>query len=175
MNTETTKERTPRWRRWTKVLLIDIAIVLFVYFSVQWVIGRDSISGQAPSLQGQTLNGEQVSLSGFRGNPVLVHFWASWCRICQFEHTSIDNISEDYQVITVMTRSGDEQEARSYLNEKGITATVILDEEGLLADSYNVRGVPASFIIDSEGQVDDVEIGYSSELGLRLRLWLASW
>lgn len=164
-----------RWRRWTRIIIIDVLIFLVVYFSVQLWIGRDALSGDAPALQGVLVSGQPVSLADFRGKPVLVHFWASWCGICRFEHKSIDSIAEDYTVITVMTRSGNEQEARQYLAENDIRSKVILDETGDLADSFNVRGVPASFIINRQGEIDDVEIGYSSEWGLRARLWLADW
>lgn len=157
------------------MVLIDLAIFLLVYSVVQWWIGRDALSGPAPALQGQSVDGQAISLQAFRGRPVLVHFWASWCQICQLEHATIDNIAADHAVITVMTRSGSEEEALQYLREKDIHATVILDEEGDLADHYNVRGVPASFIINANGEIDDVEIGYSSEIGLRARLYLAGW
>lgn len=121
------------------------------------------------------MDGRALSLQAFQGRPLLVHFWASWCRVCQLEQATIDSIAADHAVITVMTRSGGEVEARQYLRERGIRATVILDETGVLADRYRVRGVPASFIINAKGEVVDVEIGYSSEIGLRARLYLASW
>jgi peroxiredoxin len=54
-----------------------------------------------------------------------------------------------------------------------LSFTVLMDESGVLARRWGVRGVPATFIIDSEGRVDYAGQGYSTELGLRLRLWLA--
>jgi thiol-disulfide isomerase/thioredoxin len=163
------------WRRWSKILVLDLLVFLGVYFAVQWWTGRDRLSGIAPALQGISVDGRAISLQAYQGRPVLLHFWASWCRICQLQHGTIDNIAKDHAVITVMTRSGNQIEAMQYLRETGIRAAVILDEEGKLADSYRVRGVPASFIINAKGEVVDVEIGFSSEIGLRARLYLASW
>lgn len=175
MNTPVEQQQVPRKRRWLKVLFIDILIFLVVYMAAQWWLGRGAPTGKAMNIEALATNGELVSLSAMHGKPVLLHFWASWCGICRFEHGSIDSIAEDHQVITIMTRSGTEAEALQYLAENKISARVILDEDGELADSYKVRGVPASFIIDADGNITDVEIGYSSELGLRLRMWLASW
>lgn len=175
MNTTKEKHKSTRKRHWLKVLLLDILIFLVVYMAAQWWLGRDAPTGKAINIEARTTSGEEFSLASLQGQPVLLHFWASWCRICRFEHGSIDSIARDHQVITVMTRSGGEAEARKYLAENNISARVILDEDGMLADLYKVRGVPASFIIDADGNIDDMEAGYSSELGLRIRLWLATW
>lgn len=164
-----------RKRRWLKVLVIDVVIFLVVYMAAQWWLGRGAPSGLATDFVAVDTQGKRIVLADYRGKPLLLHFWASWCGICRFEHGSIDNIAADHAVITVMTRSGSEDEARHYLHENDISARVILDEDGELADSYRVRGVPASFIINANGEIADVEIGYSSELGLRARLWLAGW
>ncbi len=173
--TSADNSRPSRKRHWLKVLLIDIAIFLIVYMAAQWWLGRGAATGQAEDFVAIDTQGNRVALADYRGKPLLLHFWASWCGICRFEHGSIDNIAEDHAVITVMTRSGSEKEARQYLHENKINALVILDEDGELADRYRVRGVPASFIVDANGEIADVEIGYSSELGLRARLWLAAW
>lgn len=175
MNSLPAKAIPSRWRRWSRILLVDLLVFLCVYFAVQWWLGHGRLSGPAPELQGVSVDGRALSLQAFQGRPLLVHFWASWCRVCQLEQATIDSIAADHAVITVMTRSGGEVEARQYLRERGIRATVILDETGVLADRYRVRGVPASFIINAKGEVVDVEIGYSSEIGLRARLYLASW
>jgi peroxiredoxin len=151
-------------------------VLLFVgvYQGTQWWKGRDAPSGIAPDLAGVTLDGNTVSLQQLRGQPVLLHFWASWCGICRFEQAAIDAIAEDYAVITVMTRSGGWHAAQAYVAEQGIRAPVLVDPDGALADGYGVRGVPATYVIDADGNIDDVEIGYSSEAGLRARLWWAS-
>ena len=50
---------------------------------------------------------------------------------------------------------------------------VLLDTSGELATSFGVKGVPASFILDPNGEITFVESGYTTELGLRVRLWLS--
>lgn len=159
-----------RWRS----LVIYLLLFVGIYQGIQLWKGRDAPSGPAPELAGVTLEGEVLSLQEMRGQPVLLHFWASWCGVCRLEQDTIDALARDHAVITVMTRSGEWQDAQAYVAEQGIQAPVILDPEGKLADAYGVRGVPATYVIDAAGNIKDVEIGYSTEPGLRARLWWAS-
>jgi len=62
-----------------------------------------------------------------------------------------------------------------YMRENGLDFPVLLDESGLLSVAWGVRGVPSSFIIDADGQIRHLAVGYTTELGLRFRLWLAGW
>lgn len=145
---------------------------LLVFFGVRAYQHRDIASGQAPVLSGRSLDGRTVSTAA-PGKPLLIHFWASWCRICRFEQNSIDAISKDHPVITVAMQSGGNEEVARHLHEQGIGFTVINDEHGDLSHQFGVRVVPTTFIIDTSGKIRFVEVGYSSELGLRARLWLA--
>jgi peroxiredoxin len=158
------------WIRNTIYTLLFLLLILGVRSFVQ----RTAISGQAPAFVGVLQNGTQVNLHDYRGSPVLVHFWASWCSICQLEEKSIESISRDYPVITVATQSGNADEVRAYMTRQGLNFPVVMDEQGELANLYGAIGVPVSYIIDSDGEVRFVEFGYSTEIGLRVRMWLAS-
>jgi len=59
------------------------------------------------------------------------------------------------------------------MEENNLSYPVIIDEDGILAKQYGVRGVPASFIVNPEGIIAFTEIGYTTNWGLRIRLWLA--
>lgn len=161
----------PRARYWR--WLRDIFLVLVVVFGVQWWQSRDLPLGAAPSLAGADLQGQPLALLNQQGKPVLVHFWATWCPICRLEEGSIASIAEDHAVLTVATNSGSAEEVAAYLKEQGVDFPVILDESGDLARRWNVHGVPASFVINDEGDIDYAAVGYSTELGLRARLFLA--
>ncbi len=157
-------------RRW----LINITILLVVYWAVQSYQSRDAVtSGLAPDIEGVTLSGEALSLQSLRGEPVLVYFWASWCGICSLTRDSIDNIAQQHAVITIASQSGGAAEVQRYIDENNVTAPVINDEQGHFGQRYGVKAFPSIFIIDSQGEISDVEIGLSSEWGLRLRLWWA--
>ncbi len=130
-------------------------------------------SGPAPALAGELLDGKPVALAAFAGKPVLVHFWATWCPICRAEQGSIDALARDVPVITVAMQSGSRAEVIQFLRKETLSFPVLNDPDGVLAAQWGVRAVPASFIVDGAGQIRFLEIGYTTGVGLRLRLWLA--
>jgi peroxiredoxin len=162
-------------RRFWRNLLIQIGVILSVYLAVQAWQGRHAPRGQAPLIHGQLLDGRSVSLADYRGKPLLLHFWASWCSICRFEQASIESIAKDHQVLTVASQSGNRDAVAAYLAEQGLSIPVLVDEDGELGRLYGVRGFPSTYVIDAQGQISDVEVGYSSEWGLRARLLLAGY
>jgi len=167
-NRTASKSRRPRWVAWVR----DIALLVVVLAIVQWWQARDLVAGPAPPLVGHLVDGSQYQLDPSDG-PVLVHFWASWCPICRLEQDSIASIAGDRPVITVATTSGSREEVAAYLREHGLAMPVLLDEEGELARSWGVNGVPATFVVDRDGKIRHAGKGYSTEIGLRLRLWWA--
>ena len=160
--------RHPRWVRWLR----DIALLLAVFAVVQWWQARNLVKGPAPPLVGQLIDGSRYRLIPAEG-PVLVHFWASWCPICRLEQDSIAGIAEDRPVMTVATTSGSAKELMAYLSEQGLEMPVLMDQDGGIARSWGVSGVPATFVVDTDGNISHAGMGYATELGLRLRLWLA--
>lgn len=158
----------PRWRRWLR----DIVLLLLVFAAVQWWQARNLVEGPAPPLIGHLIDGTPYQLDPAEG-PVLVHFWASWCPICRVEQDSIASIAGDKPVMTIATTSGSAAELTSYLNEQAVVMPVLMDEAGDIARSWGVHGVPATFVVDTDGNISHAGMGYATELGLRLRLWLA--
>ncbi len=153
--------------------LAQSLLLIAIYFSVRAWQGRDDIQGLAPVIQGVQLNGEVFDLEKYRGAPVLVHFWATWCVVCRLESKNIASLAEDYPVITVATWVESESEVEAYLLEEGLKMPVIVDTDQRWARQYAIKAVPYSFIIDSKGYIRYVEKGYSTEVGLRLRMWWA--
>ena len=164
--------RRDRLRKWAR-RSVELVLILAVFFGMRAYQQRDIASGIAPVLEGVLLNGQSISLAELTGKPVLVHFWATWCSICALEQDSIEAISKDYHVISVAMQSGPETEVASYLKENSLTFPVLNDPEGLHANKWGVNVVPASFVIDPQGHIRFTEVGYTTEMGLRGRLWYA--
>lgn len=163
--------RDKRWFRWA----IEAVVVVVIMTGVHFYTTRGAVRGMAPAVAGVTLDGRPVSLAQWRGRPVLVHFWATWCPVCRLEQGSIQDIARGHAIITVATQSGDAAKVRAWLRDQGLRMPVLLDEDGSMATAWGARGVPASFIVDGRGRIRFVEFGYTTEWGLRLRLWLAGW
>ncbi|MEJ2509848.1 MAG: redoxin domain-containing protein, partial [Gammaproteobacteria bacterium] len=86
---------------------------------------------------------------------------------------SIASIAKDYRVITVAQQSGSADAIRAYLHKHQVDFPVLADPDGSLSRRYGVRAVPASFVVGPRGRIRFVEVGYTTELGLRARLWWA--
>jgi thiol-disulfide isomerase/thioredoxin len=119
----------------------------------------EEFTAQAPS-------GEQVSLSDYRGEVVMLNFWASWCEVCKSEKPSLEALKEDLgreglRVISVASDQDWEavQEALGGALPHGTPLEVVLDPPepgdnlGRIARAYGVGAVPETFLIDRQGNV----------------------
>ncbi|MDD3518725.1 MAG: redoxin family protein [Chromatiales bacterium] len=174
MSDETTESKKPsrrRWLRWGVELLVIATLILGLR---AWQM-RDLVAGDAPALDAVLLDGTPVSLADYRGRPVLVYFWATWCGVCKANSGFVQGVSGDWPVLTVAMQSGGADEIRRHLGEHGLDFPVIPDELGQLSGRFGVRVVPTNFIIDGDGRIRYREVGFTTGWGLRLRLWLAGW
>jgi len=156
-----------RWIRW----VLEGVLLIAVLFAVHFYQTQGAVSGEAPEIRGQLLDGTPVSLEEFRGQPVLLQFWASWCPVCSLEQDSIDSIARDHAVLSIALEDTSVDEIRRWMVKKAVSYRVMLDPSGHISRRFGVKGVPTSVIIDAGGEIRFVEVGYTTEIGLRLRLW----
>ncbi|HHJ12104.1 MAG TPA: protein disulfide oxidoreductase [Chromatiales bacterium] len=154
-------------------VLAELLVFLGVYLGVRAWLQRDMAEGPPPVDELQLIDGQRVKLTDNRDRPLLIYFWASWCGICGLERGSVDSIAHDWPVLTVAMQSGGPQDIRAYLERHGLDWKVVADPDGRLAARFGLRGVPAFFVLDPHGRIVSHESGYTTEAGLRLRLWLA--
>lgn len=105
--------------------------------------------------------------------PLLIHFWATWCPICKVEAPNIQTLSKDYQVITIAVDSGDDKKIKKYLKDNNLDFQVINDKNGILTKKFNISVFPTTFIYDKNKKLIFSEVGYTSTIGLKLRVFWA--
>ncbi|VAX00516.1 Membrane protein, suppressor for copper-sensitivity ScsD [hydrothermal vent metagenome] len=157
---------------WLKYSL-EILIILAVFYAISLYKKQDLVKGNAPSFNEVFLNGKPVKLADYQGNAVLIHFWATWCPVCRLEQDSIEAISKDHDIITIAMNSGEADKIQAFMTKNNLSFPVIIDDDGILSRRYGITGVPTSIIVNPEGIIEYSEIGYTTNWGLRLRLWLA--
>lgn len=163
-----------RLRRWGKealwLLLFGVVISTALDF---WRSPALPEGNPLPTLTLQ--DGTTADLQAMsRDKPLLVYYWASWCAVCRFTTPTVEQLWQDGEnVLTVALRSGNTQQLSKGMGKKGLTFPTHNDERGDLAARWQV-GVTPSFLIVKDGKVVSTTTGWSSGLGLKLRLAWAS-
>ena len=104
-----------------------------------------------------TLEGDSVSLSGLRGEVVLLNLWATWCVPCRTETPYLQSLFEErraegFRIVGVSLDTGNAaDQVAAFVEEYGVTYTILHDPQMRGMDLYQILGLPATFLIDREG------------------------
>ena len=123
----------------------------------------NKIGFTAPDFTLPTVDSREISLSDYRGRPVILNFWASWCGPCRYEVPAFKALYERYPeeqvVIIAVSTQDDPDSARGYAIADGLKFVIPVDPRGVVANLYNVRGLPTTFIINENGVIKSIKIG----------------
>ncbi|MCB0064878.1 MAG: TlpA family protein disulfide reductase [Caldilineaceae bacterium] len=112
-------------------------------------------------------NETEFQLSNYRGQTVVLNFWASWCPPCREEAPVLEAVWRQYQdqdVIFVGVDIWDtERDARAYMREFNITFPNVIDNRGKVAVEYGLTGVPETYFITPDGMISRKVIGAISQ------------
>ncbi|MGA9289936.1 MAG: redoxin domain-containing protein [Anaerobacillus sp.] len=124
------------------------------------------INDKAADFTLTTLDGKEVSLSDYKGKPVFLNFWATWCPPCKEEMPDIQSFSdvhgEDVTVISVnFTKFEPNKKAiPTFVESNHLQFPILMDREGKVGENlYQVISMPTSFMIDSEGIIREKRVG----------------
>ena len=117
----------------------------------------------APDFELKTLDGETVKLSDYKGQRVMLNFWATWCPPCRAEMPDMQKFQEnkDVQVLAVNLHEteSDPDNVQEFIDELKLTLTVPLDEKSAVSNHYQIMAYPTSFMIDSNGRIQSIVMG----------------
>jgi thiol-disulfide isomerase/thioredoxin len=169
-------EPTPLWRRALRVCRdwgLSLAVVAVLFHMLgSW--RAPDLPEEAPGFVLEDLEGEPVALDSFRGSPVVLNFWATWCGPCRTEIPSFAKFADDNPDIVVLgvAVDGSPSELKIAAQQLGITYQVLIATPEIKAE-YGVSTLPTTVIIDPEGVVSTAHSGmmFGPQLRWATRHW----
>lgn len=117
----------------------------------------------APDFELETLDGEPAKLSDYKGERVIVNFWATWCPPCRAEIPDLKKLDNNHDVTILalnMTHSEEnEEKVTDFVDEFDMTFPVLLDTDGDVSRTFEVAAYPTSYYIDSDGHIQYIALG----------------
>ena len=147
--------------------LVTMAIFL-VFLMVLPVWGQHpapEVDHVAPDFTLPDLEGNQISLSTYKGRVVLLNFWATWCPPCRLEMPTMEKAYRKYrdkgfEVVAVSVDAGPKSSVKSFLRELGLSFQVLLDPDMETLRAFRGFSLPMTVVIDRQGVIRSRELGY---------------
>lgn len=141
--------------------LIGLAMAVFTASS----LASSGLTGQpAPDFALKSSTGENLRLSEYRGDVVMINFWATWCGPCRQEMPLLDELYTRYQRVGFnllgVNIDDDSNRAMSMIRELGVNFPVLFDARKEVSKMYDVDAMPVTVLIDRAGNVRYVHQGY---------------
>ncbi len=134
--------------------------------------GSLEVGQEAPAFELPDLAGRSVSLHQYQGKLVLVDFWATWCGPCRLSMPMLEELQKEYPnelVLLAVNLQEPADDVRRYVTMQRIRSLVLLDEDGSVGGAYGSESIPMQVLIDQKGIIRHVQIGFSPNMGARLR------
>ena len=130
----------------------------------------------APAFKLYDMKGRAHDLSQYQGKKTMLLFWAPWCTVCHAESHNVKAIKAAYKdeinvVSVALAYEGDRTKVEGFIKKHDVDYTVLLGHTQTQRD-YKISAFPTLYILDEQGRIEDSLVGYTTELGMRLRLWL---
>ena len=139
--------------------------IVFSALAATSLAASGSLTGQtAPDFALKSSTGANVRLSEYRGDVVMINFWATWCGPCRQEMPLLDELHSRYERVGFsllgVNIDDDSRKAMNMVSELGVNFPVLFDNRKEVSKMYQVDAMPVTLILDREGTVRHVHQGY---------------
>lgn len=143
-----------------------IIITLLIFFSAENVSSISLLQGRVPGYKMKTLSGKRISLKDYRGSPLLLNFWATWCAPCRKEFPIIKEIENKFgkDGLVVLAINVDDTRTisavKSFVSAHSLNFTIPLDPNRKLLNNFRGSALPLTVLIDASGNVVRIYTGF---------------
>jgi len=121
----------------------------------------------APNFTLESLEGKNIQLSGYKGQAVLLNFWATWCGPCKIEMPWFVELQKEYgpqglQIVGVAMDDASKEDIAKFVKEMGVNYPILIGEDAVGNDYGGVNVLPTTFFIDRDGKIVAREFGLQS-------------
>lgn len=121
----------------------------------------------APDFTLESIDGKNIQLSSYKGQAVLLNFWATWCGPCKIEMPWFVELQKEYgpqglQIVGVAMDDASKDEIAKFVKEMGVNYPILLGKEAVGQDYGGVNVLPTTFFIDRDGKIVAREFGLQS-------------
>lgn len=145
-------------------VLTKVLAVLAMNAAVFTPVWAEAIKGPAPDFTLKSRSGENLKLSEFRGDVVMINFWASWCGPCRQEMPLLEDMHKKYGdlgfTLLGVNVEEDSAAANKMLREIPVTFPVLYDTKNVVSKLYNVVAMPSTVLVDRDGNMRYLHRGY---------------
>ncbi len=146
-------------KRWFAALGVVCSALFFSAAS-----NANEVSGEAPDFTLKSSTGKNLQLSDFRGQVLLINFWATWCGPCRQEMPKLNDIHKRYKRAGVavwgVNVEDDSNLADTFLSNNPVDFPVLYDVTSKVSELYNVDAMPTTVIVDRDGKMRYLHRGY---------------
>ena len=172
--------------KYKTVLILLIFVLIMGVASFGYKILSDKYSPQsqlqfqnekleaAPDFSVTDVNGKEVKLSDFKGKPVVLNFWATWCGPCKIELPGFDALNTEYKdkvqfmMINLVDGARETVEgSKKFVEENGYSFPLFFDVTGEAATAYGTYSIPVTVLVDADGNIVKTRVGTIDESLLR--------
>ncbi|WP_337018893.1 TlpA disulfide reductase family protein [Oceanobacillus massiliensis] len=139
--------------------IVMMALLMGLFFWTAYTITAESngteIGDAAPDFELQTMNGETIQLSDYRGKRVMLNFWTTWCPPCREEMPDMQRFYLDNDPVILAVNLTDtemnKQQVVQFVQEYELTFPILMDVDGKVSTMYRISPIPTTYMIDSQG------------------------
>ncbi|MBV72262.1 MAG: hypothetical protein CMH52_13130 [Myxococcales bacterium] len=169
MSKDTSNIKDHDFRRFLKNIAFTGLALVFVFLITRPDSGPQ-LGSMAPDFKSQTLDRKSISLDQYKGQVVVLDFWATWCAPCRKTLPALQILHKRYrasdrvQILSVSIDSAPKlaRYVGAFMKQNRYSFPVILDPSRTLASRYQVKTVPTLIVIDKTGAVSTVQVGLVS-------------